>query len=594
MADEVLEFAFQATGQDVVQKAFEDLKIKQLENSNEAKRLATALRELSGAEALTAEEAEEVQRAMIRAQQAATQYGTQARQITAQTRQQAQASAQQATAVTQSARSFGQMGSALGQVGGLVAHISPQFGAMGQIVGQVGGAVTGLTGAMGPVGIAIGAVTAAVGLAIPLYQRFADEAHELSDAQQGVVDRTNALVTAMRRQRAETRLLTQGSSTDLQPQVESAAAAVEQFNDQLTVSRQELERLQAAQERAGSIEVYQGLGEEIATVTARMGGQSEALRIVTADLERYRAAQTRAVQRELGEGAEDDAARQQEAAEDRAARRRGSGGDAAARRRREAEQAAREAERLAAQRVEKSKEAARAEAEAFENAALAKVNSERRALEQIASMREFFHERDVQLAERRAEIAEENKANSIARAESERAQVMETYQTLGAGVQNIGNSITDLAGQMIKLAVSGADKGGDAYLRLLDAFLESTAIEYTIKALGEGANAIAAYARYDYAAGTQHLIAAGLAAGVAAATGIGAAAINVPPAPAAGGGAATAQQAGGGAGGQAGPTNITIQLFAPQAVFTEAERGQIIANGVRAARRESGPASVRF
>jgi hypothetical protein len=213
----------------------------------------------------------------------------------------------------------------------------------------------------------------------------------------------------------------------------------------------------------------------------------------------------------------------------------------------------------------------------------------------FAELDEQYLERQINLAQRQAAAAEENKANEIAKARADREQIEGIYGTINANLEDIGGSMTQLAGTMIKHAISGADQSGEAYLAMLDAFLEATAIEYTLKGIGEIANAAIAFARQDYVAGPQHLIGAGLAFGVAAATGIGAAAI--PSQPTGGGGSgggapATAQQAGGGGGGPV-TQNVTIQLFAPQAVFTEAERGTILASGMRAARRELGPASVR-
>lgn len=154
----------------------------------------------------------------------------------------------------------------------------------------------------------------------------------------------------------------------------------------------------------------------------------------------------------------------------------------------------------------------------------------------------------------------------------------------------LANTVTAAAGDMFQFIVEGGDLGSDAFLSMLDSFLEATAIEYSIKALAEAANAVAAAARMDPAAAA-HATAAGLAAGVAAATGLASAAISVPDT----GGSQTpsqaqpAQQNDGG-----GPASFNVSLFAPQAVFTEAERGQLLAHGFREARRQMGPGAVRY
>lgn len=70
--------------------------------------------------------------------------------------------------------------------------------------------------------------------------------------------------------------------------------------------------------------------------------------------------------------------------------------------------------------------------------------------------------------------------------------------------------------------ISGAGSGKKAFMAMISGVLKGIAVESTIKALFEAAEAIAAFASYRYDQGAQHAIAAGLYTGVAAAAAAGA------------------------------------------------------------------------
>lgn len=193
--------------------------------------------------------------------------------------------------------------------------------------------------------------------------------------------------------------------------------------------------------------------------------------------------------------------------------------------------------------------------------------------------------------QRRVELHREALAIQRADQEAEAERMKELGAITGQMWDSIGGTVTDAAGEMFRFVVEGAEGGGDAFLAMLDSFLEATAIQYTIKALAEGAEAVAAAARYDYAAAAQHGIAAGMAVAVAAATGLASAAISVPStAGAAAGPTPAGPPASAGAGG---PTNITIQIYSPNAVYTKQEQGELIAGMVREAERMR-PGSARL
>lgn len=188
--------------------------------------------------------------------------------------------------------------------------------------------------------------------------------------------------------------------------------------------------------------------------------------------------------------------------------------------------------------------------------------------------------------------AEEERTSSIERVrqklEDEAERIHQIEKEMWGGLTD---TVVSAASKMGKFLIEGAEGGGDAFLAMLDAFLEATAIEYAIKALGEAANAVSAAARYDMGAAAAHATAAGLAAGVAAATGLASAAISVPDTGAA---QAPSEAQPAPQNEAAGPASYNVSLFAPQAVFTEAERGQLLAHGFREARRQMGAGAVRY
>lgn len=597
MADETFEIGFEVTNAQAPAQAFEDLKLKQLQAGEEAKRLSAELRALQQSGQATAQKTEELQRALIRAKEAAAQYGAQARQVAQAQRAQAQAAQAQASATNTTStamtrgtaalatagrsastvgQQFGQLSSSIGRVGSIIGTAAPALGGFVTSLGQAGGAMTGLSATMGPVGIAIGAVTAAIGIATAAWELFGDEAEEAGrDAEEAAGRATRSMTQVI-----EARI------TDTQVRIEqmrATAGSDAEFVEQTAVLRglqAQLEELEAPLRLRAQL-------EEEATTRARAHAQAEAGLVEAAREYAAGLAELEEQEREQQRRREEAQQSRQRAAQSE--REELARIDALADQRDQYERSiqkvveALEREQAAFNALygEDAMAAAEARANAFTQNRLNDSNEMLAMGEQIETDRQGAHQADLHQKEQDREKLEETKEHHREVA----AITDEMWSSVGA-------SVTDFAGQMFKFLISGSDKSGDAFLGMLDAFLEATAIEYSIKALGEAANAIAAFARNDYVAGPQHLIAAGMAAGVAAATGIAGAAINVPSAGAGGSAPASAGQAAT-AGGGGGVTNISINLFAPNAVFTEAERGQMLTNSMRATRREFGPAATR-
>ncbi len=201
--------------------------------------------------------------------------------------------------------------------------------------------------------------------------------------------------------------------------------------------------------------------------------------------------------------------------------------------------------------------------------------------------------RDMLAARRDAEraAAQQAEREGTERARLQREETEKHNKLMGDVVSMSLAPVTDAAGKMFTFLAEGAEGGSDAFVALLDNFLETTAIQYTIKALAELAEMAAAAARQDWGAFAQHGVAAGMAAAVAAATGGAGAAIQAPAAPAGGAGASsrpvTPQQPPQGA-----TEPFVVNIYASGAVFTERERTQMIAAGIRETRR-NGSRRVR-
>lgn len=508
----------------------------------------------------------DLQRVRGAQQQVAQQGATQAAAATQQAARVAQASRTQGAALTGLARNWGQVGSAIGQVGGVVGHLSPQMGALGSIVGQVGGAVTSLTGAMGPIGIAIAAVTTAVGLASAAFELFGARAEQAAQRTTHAREALESMNDVQLRQQELTealanlnRIRSEGSDDEFVRasanvrNLRTALAAEQEREAARVAAGQAEERREAERERAGNArneferENARVLEEQNAILAEQEGIEREreqsAQRAAAAQQDRLRALQ------QLGDAVLDDLGALTEEIEIRS---------------------------------EMHAEEHEAQGNRLRELYSFWQELDGQTTEQILENRNRLHEKETELADR-------NKENIQARADQAKRDAADMGETTEGAFMAVGSSMQSFLGDVLSSIQEGNELTGEGFLRLLDRFLEATAIEYTLKALAEGGNAIAAAARYDYAAAAQHGVAAGIYGAVAALTGIAGAAISVPKASGAGGPAAVPQ----GAGGQGGTTNYTIQIYSPNAVFTETERAQIIGHGMRELRRQHGPAAAR-
>lgn len=613
MADEEFSISLAVTGEDKAARAFENLKLRQMEATAEATKLAAELRKLQQSGTATAEQIETASRALIRAKAAASDYGAQATRVNRAMQAQGQSSQAAGSAAQALGQRIGQTAGAFGNLGSVVGSVSPQVGALGGVVGAVGTAATAATGAMGPLGLALAGVSAAVTVGVALANQHAEAMREQALAAQEARDALDRLAIAQGdTRRTEDLFAGLLSPEETERQLELFRDRFDAINVATETERRQLE--QRRQELAELSRAAQAPTQATAADlrSARLGGMAandaanadQSARIQ--ELERSIAASTNRLRSLTNDAqataAQVDAARaaltvsEARAEAERERQRREAGAGAAAR---AAERAAREAEAAELARIERIKNA---ENEAFlhqESLLEARLNAIAEAHDREVRMASeaqdaIFEQRlemQRQLEEKEQEEAERRKQRMADEDAAMLARQRELGAITGGMWDSIGGTVKDAAGDMFKFLISGAEGGTDAFLALLDSFLEATSVEYTIKALGEVANAVAAAARQDYAAAAQHGVAAALAAGVAAATGLASAAISV-PSTGAGAGAPAQVGAGAGAGGSV-TQNVTVQLYAPQAVFTEAERGELMARGFREAER-ARPGSARI
>jgi hypothetical protein len=632
MADEVFELAFEVTGEGAGPRAFENLRLRELEAKQETARLAAELRKLQQSGEASEAQIEETARAMIRAKQSAAQYAAEARNVqraTSQATRTTQASTQAQTAQAVSALTvatrIGQVGTALGSLGSFLGQSNPELAKFGQGLGTVASAASAGGSAFGPWGAAVGA---AVGVAATLATQLnrievsADEARAAMASLGEEIGRTN---------RAQQLLAGVVSGEELADGIETAGNELRGLNAEIE-RRTDLIREAMRESGARSVEEFEAWaranidvhGEAADAVRGLADAEREVDRLSidqlrtlreTRDEERqimesaqrradayseqndYLGTQSRFYQSILGDelrlqrmhregaAARVEATREQEAADRR--------GAAAARERRREEEAAFSGTIGGLVDFSAPDEASiRADLEAESAQEIIQIRQDLARWSADLTMQSV----DAQIAAiDRLRAKEREAAESVAeKIRASKEQALEAQREAGQITKGmwdqVGGSVLDAAGTMFKFLAEGAEGGEEAFVRLLDQFLQATAIEYGIRALGEFAQAAAAAASLNPAQAVAHATAGGLALAVAAATGIGAAAIQSAPAPSGGGG-------GGGGGAQlqpsagagAGPAEpFQVNIYATAAVFTDHERQQMIAAGAREQRRSGG------
>lgn len=525
---------------------------------------------------------------------------TQADAAGRQSRRVQQSMAQMGTSATAAGNKWGELAGAINSVGSVVGLVSPEFAALGGTIGAVGSASTALTGALGPVGVALAVATTAVGvyaLAMQHAERRTNAAANAALNATRSFEQTLSLQRQITAARRRDELLNAGLSD-----VDEQTAFANQAGRRVGQLRQQLRNIEEQRARLarGSFD------DRVQAQALRVRGEQLETQLAEAQAE---SARRGALARQAQAGAlaaSEDAAEEMRIQAARTAPATGGGGRGSS--------GPSQAEQMQAQRelmtgimsdldaVNARREAeaalfnetygsdAMAQAERRASAfAQNRVNESAEVLimgDRIAADTEAWHERvrasHAAAVEATAQAAEDSRLAL----EQSQTQVRQIESEMWG---NLGGTVKSLMGDVFKFIIEGNLSSGDAFVAMLDQFLQATALEYSIKALAEAANAVAAAASYRYDAAAQHATAAGLYVGVAAATGIASAAIQSPAAGSGGSAGSSASLPAGGAGGAPqGGGNVTINLYAPNAIMTEAERGQLLQSSIRAAEREYG------
>ncbi|HEU4613094.1 MAG TPA: hypothetical protein VFS15_13480, partial [Kofleriaceae bacterium] len=196
MADEVFEIALQVSGEGSGARAFENLRLRELEAKQEAQRLAAELRKLKQSGEATDAQIEETARAMIRAKQAASQYAAEARRLQAAqiraaqaTRTAAQETKSAAQATQAASRESANAGRTLGGTINVVAEFGyslstaiPSMRTFGVQLAMMGGTAYQMGASFGVVGAAVGAVVGLLPSAISMFSKVEESAANAADA----------------------------------------------------------------------------------------------------------------------------------------------------------------------------------------------------------------------------------------------------------------------------------------------------------------------------------------------------------------------------------------------------------------------------
>lgn len=170
-------------------------------------------------------------------------------------------------------------------------------------------------------------------------------------------------------------------------------------------------------------------------------------------------------------------------------------------------------------------------------------------------------------------------------------------QAAQAMADSITGHLTGALSSSVSAWLDGSKSFEQAMADMAKSVIKSLVSEAIVQTVVETARGIASLASYDYPGAAEHFAAAGTWAAVGVvAGGVGAAAGAFggggKSAGASGASHATAPASTAGVG--AGAANVQIILFAPNAVVTEAERGQMMARGLRQAQRVLGAGAVRL
>lgn len=574
MAGGRVEFEIVTTGENAAQRAFENLKIAEMEAAARAADLRKELEQLTQSGQASQAVINEVAREYVRATQAQQSFADAARKAR-------QAQQQVGNAAAMTGRDLGGLVNTIAELGYSLGTAIPGMQQFGTQLAMMGGSAYQLGASFGPVGAAIGTVIGLLPTIISGFQRLRDEADANAEAMQRMANATketaeaiDELVRANERRDAKERIRSGGGTFDeLNQQLRREQAQLRQLEGQRAEIQAAIDRHQQARAQAlqRSLRAFQ---QEEREQERRLQRLAEIERDIATQAERVAQAEQRASEALIdpyGTGLLQIEAREAFEAFDEPTRRRRRGPRGPTRGPRGPT-----LEQLMS----------RAAGGSFEHNIAAIYDEATRAVERLDEAERKRAERqqrerekrEREMEKQRREAARLRREQERQLREAERAHEQFVDQTQSA-LQPVVTSITKAFAEI----AAGTKSVEEAFQGLLASFLEYAAEQAAISAAREYAEAIAAFASYRYDQGAQHLAAGVAFTAVAVAAGGASIAvsppsgINQPASPQAN--AAVA----------AGPQNVTINWNSPVITAgTRAELGREIGNLIAVGDRRFG------
>lgn len=615
---ESLEYGVGIVGTDDAISDLERVKLKQIEAQRAASALSAQVRaaevEASSATGAAGEQAkakvDALRLSLVRAQATASSYGQQVQQLAERTNTWQSSVAALGPAVGLAGQAVGRFNTSLGQV----------VTALGSTVSQLPGLIT----QFGAVGAGIGAVNLAFA-AFSIYEQAQRAALEARRADVARLARTfeDLLGDIQRAQAAQNtfdRIRTQGGSAVENQALGARFAAIShQLSQAARGDQAALENIIAqgipeldiapGNTRAQSIVDLQGSAWAQANSMATPAQQAEAfveplIEALGARIREFRTTRTR--QSGANYAASQTGGVPLQEGQSLPERPHGGGGGA------NAEAAARDAYFRALQegldRQQRARDAARdLDASKARTAAQMEIDSDRVLSEQKVAIIEREAEIRQQLLSQQREIEEADRQKAQRREEIDRQKTIRAQEMHAEGMRNvasIGDSALGTLQSGLQSSLSawldGTKSFEQAAADMVKGVLKALVSESIVQGIVETARGIAALASYRYDAAALHFA----AAGTWAAVGITAGAVGAATGAFGGGGAGASASGGSGKPGRQdraqastsnqAPAPITIMMYAPNAVLTEAERASMIARSLRTGERMLGRGAVRI
>lgn len=511
-----IRFEFEAVGGAEVAETFEDIRVKEIGASENARILGEELRKIRASGQVSAQGIQVLTREMVRAQVEADKLAAKARQVQSATRQMSGGLRNLQGGSNELVNMLTEMSLGLGGISPQMRELSVHLASAGNNVVQLGRVLPG------PYGILVGMGMSLLPLLITKiveWSRATDDAakknNELARSARTAANETRNLIEQMRRRDALARMSTIGepgstaTAEDIEEVRLQTRAQREQVEVRLREARARLEEANARRTGAATTRAAEEARNEMARLERSVRDHERAVRNLRAEEERLNEARARRLELDLGQAARDaaDEWAAEELASAGTSRRRGG--------RSRVDREARELERRLANEERFFQELQRLRDRDLDHEIRTReqVNAAIRREDEIMRREEEREQRRMRAAAEKAK-READRQLELARKEAERA-IEETRQNaehlLTPAIHNITGAVAEI--------VAGTKSADEAFQGLLSGFLEMLSQQAALEAAKEYAAAVGSFASYDYSGGALHLAAGAAWTGVAIAAG---------------------------------------------------------------------------